>query len=281
MPPLKSVAVAPIKRGGGRKQPSPTVATDDEEVQISTAPPRQARRVAAQPTHRYRVGEHLRMIGGGYSVQRASAGCKIVSSSPMRAAAPCSIACAATPRRSSASSPRPISAGLDTGPPAPLRPHHGLVQCLEEGAAVLRRVRGIDPAALARLAPVLVQLAHRQRHADRIGRERPAGRPEHHRALGQRPSRQRNIGRDDDIAGPACSTIQSSATSAPCGTITWTIIGSRDGRNPRLATKVTTIPCRAATRRTSSLTGQASASTRICGALIRASTMSDASLQPN
>lgn len=82
MPPLKSVAVAPIKRGGGRKQPSPTVATDDEEVALAPAPLRPARRVAAQPTHRYRVGEHLRMIGGGYSVQRASAGCKIVSLLP-------------------------------------------------------------------------------------------------------------------------------------------------------------------------------------------------------
>jgi hypothetical protein len=82
MPPLKSVAVAPIKRGGGRKQPSPTVSPDEDDAPISLAPPRPARRVAAQPTHRYRVGEHLRMVGGGYSVQRASAGCKIVSLLP-------------------------------------------------------------------------------------------------------------------------------------------------------------------------------------------------------
>ena len=58
-----------------------------------------------------------------------------------------------------------------------------------------------------------------------------------------------------------CSTIQSSAASAPCGTMTLRIIGSREGRRPKLATKVTGTPCRPPTRSTSSLTGQASAST--------------------
>ncbi len=69
--------------------PSPTVNNDeDEAVGFSTAPPRPPRRVAAQPTHRYRVGEHLRMVGGGQSVQRASASCKIVSLLPYEGRGP-------------------------------------------------------------------------------------------------------------------------------------------------------------------------------------------------
>lgn len=83
MPPLKSVVVAPIKRGGGRKQPSPTIASEDDDTPAPATPlARPARRVAAQPEHRYRVGERLRMTGGGHSVQRTSSACKVVSLLP-------------------------------------------------------------------------------------------------------------------------------------------------------------------------------------------------------
>src|SRR5690606_38559139 len=54
------------------------------------------------------------------------------------------------------------------------------------------------------------------------------------------------------------------ASKAP-ETMTLRIIGSRDGRSPELATKVTGRPCRSATLRTSGFTGQASASTKMVG----------------
>src|SRR5688500_12167510 len=65
----------------------------------------------------------------------------------------------------------------------------------------------------------------------------------------------------------ACSTIQSSAASAPADTTTTRIIGSRDGLTPPLLTKVTTRPSRSATLMASSLTGQASASTKMIGSI--------------
>jgi hypothetical protein len=83
LPPLKSVAVQPIKRGGGRKQPSPTVDEGSEEVTLATsAIARPLRRVAAAPTHRYRVGDRLRMQGGGQSIARLAGGCKVMALLP-------------------------------------------------------------------------------------------------------------------------------------------------------------------------------------------------------
>jgi hypothetical protein len=83
MPPLKSIAVTPIKRGGGRKQPSPTIAEEHGHgPALLLALSRPARRVAAQAIHRYRVGDRLRMTGGGHSVQRAASGCKVVALLP-------------------------------------------------------------------------------------------------------------------------------------------------------------------------------------------------------
>ena len=79
MPPLKSISVVPTRRGGGRKQPSPAVEADEFgglALQVALARPQ--RRAAVQPTHRYRVGEKLRMTGGGQSVQRAASTCKVI-----------------------------------------------------------------------------------------------------------------------------------------------------------------------------------------------------------
>ena len=82
MPPLKSISVTPIKRGG-RKQPSPTVEAEvSDSLPLQLALSRPARRIADKPTHRYRVGERLRMTGGGHSIQRNASGCKIVSLLP-------------------------------------------------------------------------------------------------------------------------------------------------------------------------------------------------------
>ena len=83
MPPLKSISVTPIKRGGGRKQPSPTVdESDDAGFSVSSPLARPPRRVVAAPQHRFRVGEHLRMNGGGQSVARTAGSCKVVSLLP-------------------------------------------------------------------------------------------------------------------------------------------------------------------------------------------------------
>ena len=84
MPPLKSISVTPIKRGGGRKQPSPTIEEGFEDSFSTQAAglARPPRRTAPTPTHRYRVGDKLRMNGGGHSVQRAASGCKVVSLLP-------------------------------------------------------------------------------------------------------------------------------------------------------------------------------------------------------
>jgi hypothetical protein len=84
VPPLKSISVTPIKRGGGRKQPSPAIAEDFEDSFSTQAAGivRPPRRTAPAPTHRYHVGDQLRMNGGGYSVARSASGCKIVSLLP-------------------------------------------------------------------------------------------------------------------------------------------------------------------------------------------------------
>lgn len=83
MPPLKSIAVTPTRRGGWRKQPSPTVDHGlDDNPAFQAALARPPRRVAAQPIHRFRVGERLRVNGGGHSVARQAGGCKVVALLP-------------------------------------------------------------------------------------------------------------------------------------------------------------------------------------------------------
>jgi hypothetical protein len=80
---LKSISVTPIKRGGGRKQPSPTVQTAAEDtLALRVAVARPARRTAPALAHRYRIGDRLRMNGGGHTVQRAASSCKVVGLLP-------------------------------------------------------------------------------------------------------------------------------------------------------------------------------------------------------
>ena len=80
MPPLKPIAVAPTRRGG--RKAAPAAAASDDEVSLGPTIARPPRRVHAVPTHRFSVGEKLQMIGGGYSIARAAAGCKVVSLLP-------------------------------------------------------------------------------------------------------------------------------------------------------------------------------------------------------
>jgi hypothetical protein len=83
MPPIKSIAVTPTKRGGWRKEPSPTVGEEAKEKgSFLGAATRPERRTVALPAHRYRIGDRLRVTGGGHSVQRTAGGCKVLALLP-------------------------------------------------------------------------------------------------------------------------------------------------------------------------------------------------------
>lgn len=81
LPPLKTIAVTPNKRGGARKRAAAADESDDIGVSLSPLASR-PRRTTPAPQHRYQVGESLRMNGGGYSVARQAAGCKVVAILP-------------------------------------------------------------------------------------------------------------------------------------------------------------------------------------------------------
>jgi hypothetical protein len=81
MPPVKSIAVTPPRRGQSPKAEMP--ADDDGEL-ISVGPVlvRPARRTLSAPHHRYHVGERLRLSGGGHVIARAGASCKVLALLP-------------------------------------------------------------------------------------------------------------------------------------------------------------------------------------------------------
>lgn len=87
MPP-KSIAIPPnpSTRVGLRRAAAHRVeAESDLEPEHTLAPvvaKRPARLVQAAPTHRYRIGERLRMGGGGYSLSRMAALCKVIAVLP-------------------------------------------------------------------------------------------------------------------------------------------------------------------------------------------------------
>lgn len=86
--PSKSIAVPPNPSARkGRRLPAPV---DEPAFEPMAAPVlRQAPRpVLAQPTHRYRVGERLRMGNGGNVLARASAACKVISLLPYEGRGP-------------------------------------------------------------------------------------------------------------------------------------------------------------------------------------------------
>lgn len=84
--PLKTIAISPnpaTRRGGrlaaARELAAPVVPDDIAPMDVAPEP---ARRVRAQPAHRYRVGERLRLANGGYVVARTGAWCKVVALLP-------------------------------------------------------------------------------------------------------------------------------------------------------------------------------------------------------
>jgi hypothetical protein len=82
----KTPAKPPVPRAR-RKPAAPGAqsgAHDEESFGFTAAPlPHPpARRVAQQPAHRYRVGDTLRMLPGGYSSARPAAGCRVVALLP-------------------------------------------------------------------------------------------------------------------------------------------------------------------------------------------------------
>ena len=79
----KSIAV-PLNRKMRKSatiQPAPR-APDEAEDLVDFVLKRNARPTVAAPTHRYRIGERLAMNGGGRSVARAGAFCKVVATLP-------------------------------------------------------------------------------------------------------------------------------------------------------------------------------------------------------
>ncbi len=80
MPSIKNIAIPP-KRAARRA----SSAADDTEAAISLPPAalrRPPRAVQAAPSHRYRVGERLRMGHGGQAITRAAAHCRVLALLP-------------------------------------------------------------------------------------------------------------------------------------------------------------------------------------------------------
>jgi hypothetical protein len=66
-----------------RRQPATLREPEAEGFGFTAAPqPPSPRRVATPPAHRYRVGDTLRMLPGGYSSARPAAGCRVVALLP-------------------------------------------------------------------------------------------------------------------------------------------------------------------------------------------------------
>jgi hypothetical protein len=83
MPLLESIAVIPPRRGRSHTKSSPSVfenANDSLPMQAALA--RTNRRPGAQRRHLYRVGEQLRISGGGHSAQRTAGSCKVLAILP-------------------------------------------------------------------------------------------------------------------------------------------------------------------------------------------------------
>lgn len=84
--PLKTIAVPPNPGARRGKRVAVSSSADDGDGGELSMPPAQLKRpvraVQAPLTHRYRVGERLRMGNGGYSVARAAAFCKVLALLP-------------------------------------------------------------------------------------------------------------------------------------------------------------------------------------------------------
>ena len=78
---LKSIAVIPTSKAGGRKRPSPTIAEDDSGP-MAIALRNAGVRTKPQLVHRFHAGERLRLANGGYTVARVESFCKVLTALP-------------------------------------------------------------------------------------------------------------------------------------------------------------------------------------------------------
>lgn len=83
MPPLKSIAV-PVKppKVSHSKRRKTVVQSGEPAYALPGLDFRPAAAVVAHPTHRYRVGERLRMTNGGRTFSRLASSCVVVARLP-------------------------------------------------------------------------------------------------------------------------------------------------------------------------------------------------------
>lgn len=81
---LKSIAVIPTSKAGGRKRPSPTTMTevDDGPMAIALLRNSGGTRLRPQLIHQFHAGERLRLANGGYTVARVEAYCEVLTALP-------------------------------------------------------------------------------------------------------------------------------------------------------------------------------------------------------
>jgi hypothetical protein len=80
---LKDIAITPTRKAGARRRSevaAPT--TDSGEFALSQPVHKSLRTVAAQPTHRFHIGEKLKLAGGGRAFARGETICKVVGLLP-------------------------------------------------------------------------------------------------------------------------------------------------------------------------------------------------------
>lgn len=82
-----SIPPSPSTRIGVRRAAARKLAAEVEPAGPELVPPVPSRRlpgrpVQTAPTHRYHIGERLRLGGGGYSVARVAAVCKVLALLP-------------------------------------------------------------------------------------------------------------------------------------------------------------------------------------------------------
>ena len=78
---LKSIAVPVTRRPAGSSRPRRPLAAEEETLR-PRLPQHSLVPAAIEPEHKFRVGERVRMIGGGNRWARAEAICRIVSLLP-------------------------------------------------------------------------------------------------------------------------------------------------------------------------------------------------------
>ncbi len=101
--------------------------------------------------------------------------------------------------------------------------------------------------AFARFAQMRAEISHCRCHADVGLIKHTTGRTGYHRTCGHTAASQWNVCRDDDIALTGALRDPVVGSVETLETMTFFTLGSREGRKPELATKVTSRSCRSAT----------------------------------